>query len=105
MKKLKAIISLLILNLILSSCGTLGEAGSVLRNEKQKNSDQYLIQKKDPLTIPPNYKDVPVPGSIRTATEKKDNPMKKFLETNRNTTTRNTTTSSTTENSILKKIK
>ena len=35
----------LILILILSSCGGLDEAGKVLRNEKIKTNDEFLVKK------------------------------------------------------------
>ena len=35
------------------SCGTFEEAGRVLRNEKIKSTDEFLVEKKEPLTTPP----------------------------------------------------
>jgi hypothetical protein len=104
MKKLKAFISLLICNIVLSNCGSLTEAGSVLRNEKVKSSDQYLIKKRDPLTIPPDYDVVPVPGASKKK-EKNNNSIKKILNASNSTSRENKTSASSTESSILKKIK
>ena len=39
------------------------EAGQVLRNEKVKTTDEFLVKKKQPLILPPNYEKIPEPGS------------------------------------------
>ncbi len=56
---------LLITFFLFVSCGGLKEAGSVLRNEKIKNTDEFLVKKRNPLVLPPNYEKIPEPGSIR----------------------------------------
>ena len=59
MKYIKLII---FLNFILffSSCGSIKEGFS---NQKRNNSDEFLVEKKSPLIIPPDYNDLPVPSS------------------------------------------
>ena len=49
--------------LLLTSCGGFSDVGKVLRNEKITNTDEFLV-KKEPLVIPPNYSELPKPGSI-----------------------------------------
>ena len=44
-----------------TSCGSIKEAGKVLRNEKVRSTDEFLVKKNNPLTVPPNYKDLPTP--------------------------------------------
>ena len=39
------------------------EAGQVLRNEKIKTNDEFLVKKKQPLILPPDYDKIPAPGS------------------------------------------
>ena len=56
-KNLKLIILLNIL-LILSSCGSLKEG---FKNQKKNNSDEFLVQKKSPLVMPPEYGKLPDP--------------------------------------------
>ena len=55
---------------LLISCGTLGESGKVMRNEKIKTTDEFLVKKRNPLVLPPDYENIPEPGSI---SDKKDN--------------------------------
>ena len=44
---------LLIYSFILSACGGLKDAGKVLRNEKIRTTDEFLIKKRNPLV--PEY--------------------------------------------------
>ena len=55
---------ILIILIGLVSCGGLNDAKKVLRNEKISNTDEFLIQKKDPLVLPPDYEKIPEPGTI-----------------------------------------
>ena len=50
--------------LLLTSCGGFSDVGKALRNEKITNTDEFLVKKKEPLVIPPNYSELPKPGSI-----------------------------------------
>ena len=59
-------LSNLILLFIITSCGTLNEAGKVLRNEKVTTSDEFLVKKKDPLVFPPDYDKVPLRDQLKT---------------------------------------
>ena len=45
---------LIIILIILSSCGSFSEVGKVMRNEKVNTTDEFLVKKKDPLTLLPN---------------------------------------------------
>ncbi len=55
-----------LLFIILYSCGGLEDAGKVLRNEKTKNTDEFLVKKKDPLILPPDYDKLPLPDSKKS---------------------------------------
>ena len=54
---------LIVLN-ILSACGkSMSDASKVLRNEKTNSTDEFLIKKKEPLILPPDYNKIPEPGT------------------------------------------
>ena len=55
----------------ITSCGSFQDAGKILRNEKIKTTDEFLVKKKDPLEMPPNYDLIPEPGSIKKSKESK----------------------------------
>ena len=100
---MKKIVFLLIIYLAAVSCQTLDEAGKIIRNEKITNTDEFLVKKKDPLIMPPNYEDVPKPESIKEVKkEKKD--IKKILRAPKNNNS-SSIKNSTTEESIINKIK
>ena len=75
MRHLKIII-LSNLFLFLLSCGTVKEGFS---NQKKNNSDEFLVEKKTPLVMPPNYNELPEPKTNQQKIEKKKNPIKSLL--------------------------
>ena len=44
--------------LLISSCGTIKEG---FKNQKKDSSDEFLVQKKNPLVVPPDYMKLPKP--------------------------------------------
>lgn len=100
---MKNINFLLIILITLVSCGSVEEAGKVLRNEKIKTTDEFLVKKRKPLVLPPDYNEIPEPG---TKTENKINEnekIKKMLKSTEKNNIKND--SSSTEQSILNKIR
>ena len=96
------IINLLII--FLYSCGGLKDAKRVLSNEKIKSTDEFLVKKKDPLILPPDYDKIPKPDSkIKNSNNKKD--IKKILKGPKDETTSSVRKSKSLEKSILEKIK
>ncbi len=95
--------SILIIGLIflITSCGDLGK---VLRNEKIKTTDEFLIKKKGPLVLPPNYQKIPEPGSITKKEISQEEKIKKILKGPKIDAKKNVKTKSI-EKSILEKIK
>ena len=63
MTKINRIILYFITTLFLYSCGSLSDAGKTLRNEKIRTTDEFLVKKRQPLSLPPDYKDLPEPRS------------------------------------------
>ena len=102
MKKITQIFVFLVL---LNSCGSFQDAGKVLRNEKTTTTDEFLVKKKEPLVLPPDYDTLPKPGT--TKTEKKDDrdDIKRILKAPNKSNTGNTNKSSSVEDSILDRIR
>ena len=44
--------------LLLISCGTMKNA---FMNEKKNNTDEFLVEKKSPLVMPPDFEELPKP--------------------------------------------
>ena len=91
--------------LVTSSCQTLKNAVS---GAKQENSDEFLVQKKHPLVLPPDFDDLPVPfDNTLEATEAQiEDDIEKLLGVENNIkNTNDTSDSSSIESFVLKKIK
>ena len=95
---------ILITFFFLNSCAGFKEAGKVLRNEKNNSTDEFLVKKRDPLILPPNYEDLPKPNSKKIEKNKEQkNTLKKILNaSNEETSSKNS--SSSTEKKILNRI-
>ena len=59
MKKTNPLIASFLMLLFLSSCGTVAEG---LGGGKKKGSDEFLVEKKSPLVLPPSFGELPEPG-------------------------------------------
>ena len=92
--------------LVVVSCGTLNEGFS---NQKKNNSDEFLVEKKAPLVMPPNYNELPTPKNSQQNKIDNDssNTIKSFLQNDDNlqTSTLEKDSSSNFEQSIIEKIK
>ena len=99
--KLIFLISILFL---ITSCETVKDIKKGLTGEKVTSTDEFLVKKKDPLILPPDYENLPSPEDRKIAKEN----VKSFEETlkkvSSETNTSESSKSSSTEKSILKKI-
>jgi len=103
MKAIKLLSIYFILSIILNSCGSLKEAGDILRNEKTQSNNQFLIKKKEPLSRPPDFDVIPKPGSLTKKNKTKS--VKSILKQTNSQTKNKQSKSLSIENSILNKIK
>ena len=90
--------------LFLSSCGTIKE-GFV--NQKKNSTDEFLVEKKLPLKMPPNYKELPIPKSGKEDL-KKENKIKKMIVVEKKTSLNSENIKNYNKNfekSLLEKIK
>ena len=87
------------------SCQSLKNAVS---GAKEKNSDEFLVQKKNPLVLPPDFTDMPVPfeESSKVTEVQIEDEIEKLLGMENNTKkTNDTSGSGSIESFVLKKIK
>ena len=97
----KKIINIIGIFFLVTSCQSMNTAKKALTGEKRSSTDEFLIQKKDPLILPPDYKNLPTPEEEAATIEEISN-FEKILGTSIED---NSPKSSSTENSILKKIR
>ena len=105
MKKIFKLTTIIISILALNSCGTIKEGFS---SQKKNSIDEFLVEKKSPLVMPPDFNELPLPQETNQATENEENSDIKSLVTNKKDTdldNQNTNQNKNFENSILEKIK
>ncbi len=90
--------------LFLSSCSSIKEGFS---GQKKANSDEFLVEKKSPLVMPPDYNELPLPKEKNVEKDNSKNQIKSLItETNNKEVDESfDEENSSFENSILKKIK
>ena len=108
MNKFFKISKLLFLLLFIYSCGSVGEA---LQGKKRSDQgDEFLIDKKNPLVLPPDFNKLPEPGEANIKSikeiESDQTNLKDLLKTTdiQEDVTKQVDSTSI-ESSILKKIK
>ena len=80
MKHFKLIIFFQLI-LFLYSCSTIKEG---FTNQKKSSSDEFLVEKKSPLVMPPDYNDLPVPDQNKEIAETNQNKIKNLVKKNEN---------------------
>ena len=88
--------------LFLNSCGTLSDAGKTLRNEKIRTTDEFLVKKRQPLSLPPDYEKLPKPRSENDQ-QKNNDKIDKILKMPKNQSS--SSGSSNVEQSIINQIR
>ena len=92
--------------LFLCSCQGVKDA---LSGKKYENSDEFLVIKKNPLVLPPNFNDLPTPKDVtdNTQIENIENEIEDLLSSIKDDDEGNieSSSSSETESFVLEKIK
>jgi len=74
--------------------------------KKKNNSDEFLIEKKNPLILPPEYGNLPKPENNEEANNQNEtNKIKSLLDSEKKIDKSKTNTTSNLESLILKEIK
>ncbi len=91
---------------ILSSCQNVKDALEGKR--KSRAGDEFLIEKKNPLTIPPSFEELPEPvDSSQVAEneiEEQENDLQRIINNSTENNNEQVTSSGSLENLILEKI-
>ena len=72
--------------------------------QKKNNTDEFLIEKKSPLVLPPNFDELPEPNYQKTNELIKNNDIEKIINKNQLNEIKNNSGTSSIEKSILEKI-
>ena len=108
MKKTNPLIAFFLILLFLNSCGTIAEG---LGGSKKKGSDEFLVEKKSPLVLPPSFGELPEPGKepkeSRISNKKDSSAIEDIINQSSTVSTseQGDGTNNSIEESIIKKIK
>lgn len=96
----------IILFFFITSCQTAKDAFTL---KKKTTSDEFLVEKKSPLVLPPDYGELPIPGNkkidIKNKTVDAENEIFKNIDNNLGTAPKkNINSESSVGNFILEKI-
>ena len=87
--------------LFLLSCSTVREG---FQNNKKNNSDEFLVEKKSPLVMPPDFDKLPIPSTNNKNEEFTQNSLKELIQNN-NKSSANSNASKNFQESLIDKIK
>tara|TARA_B100000902_G_C26811373_1_gene669362 strand:+ start:53 stop:364 length:312 start_codon:yes stop_codon:yes gene_type:complete len=93
---------LLALTLFLFSCGGLKE-GFV--NQKKTSSDEFLVEKKSPLVMPPDYSELPFPKKEANEEVSETNKIKELVSNDNNENNKTNNPNLSFEELLLEKIR
>ena len=102
MIKIKSTIIFLIIIFLFSNCS------SFYKSKEQNKSDEFLVEKKSPLVMPPDYSELPIPESQNNSNEKTTNDIKNLInkdKVNLENSSEKKNQKKTFENLIIEKIK
>ena len=100
----KIILYLIMAMIMLPSCESLQRG---LTGQKRNTSDEFLVEKKDPLVVPPNFRDLPNPDNVSDVVENKEEieSILSIKSTSLESNSQESSDPSSVEKSILGKIK
>ena len=101
MKKFKIFLFLYLIIFVLSSCNTIKKG---FKNPKKNSSDEFLVEKKSPLVMPPEFNELPIPNNKNKNASQDKNDIKELIKENK-PGENNDSQNSDLEGSILEKIK
>ena len=90
--------------IFLSNCQGLSNFKKAMTGEKINTTDEFLIKKKDPLILPPQYNKLPLPNNSDFQ-EKKENTVKSILKIDKNSETKKSSSMSSLEKKILEELR
>ena len=100
----KTIFFILLIFLVTSCANSWDSVKRGLTGAKQKTTDEFLVEKKDPLILPPDFDSLPSPSEEQEAIEEISS-FEKTLKQESATEITASSTESSAEDSILKKIR
>lgn len=107
MKKINIITFLGIAMFALQNCSAVNKA---FVSERKNSTEEFLVEKKSPLSMPPSFNELPVPQNLKQDknVENQENDIKSLIQKTESSTSNsenNENSQKKIENSILERIK
>ena len=103
-KNIKSSLLIIFSTILISSCSSVQKA---LDPQNKNTSDEFLVEKKFPLSMPPSFEELPVPSNQKITQENQTNSIKSLITDKKISDKKitNTEADKDFEQSILDKIK
>ena len=99
MKNFKVVVLFILILTTLNSCGTVKEAFS---SQKKNSTEEFLVEKKNPLKLPPDFDELPIPNQDNNQQNNDEDALKELLITTEDST-KDKSESSESKNTSLEK--
>ena len=90
--------------IFLSNCQGFGDLRKAMTGQKVNTTDEFLVKKKDPLILPPQYDKLPLPKS-EDFQEKEENTVQSILKTGQNSEIKKSSSMSSLEKKVLEELR
>ena len=102
-KNIKFSLLIILSTILLSNCGSVQKA---FDPQNKNTSEEFLVEKKSPLSMPPSFEELPVPSNEKADKESQINNIESLItEKNNNEILETDESDKNFEQSILNKIK
>ena len=102
-RNIKFSLLIILSSILLSNCGSVRKA---FDPQNKNTSEEFLVEKKSPLSMPPSFEELPVPSNEKVDKESQINNIESLItEKNNNEKLENDESDKNFEQSILDKIK
>tara|TARA_Y100001936_G_scaffold242102_1_gene278869 strand:+ start:372 stop:686 length:315 start_codon:yes stop_codon:yes gene_type:complete len=102
MKNISILVLVVLTTFFLNSCQSVKDG---LSGTKKKNSDEFLVKKKNPLVLPPDFEKLPTPSDTNVIEENDEFDLKKVLNKRSQDQVLTNKSDTKLEKSIIEKIK
>ncbi len=86
---------------LMTACQSVREGFTL---KKKETSDEFLVEKKSPLVMPPSYEDLPTPEDFQVNANQKEDEFESIINTKKETDVSNEAKKTSIEKSVIDKI-
>ena len=80
-KNIKSLLLIIVSVILLTNCGSVQKA---FDPQNKNTSEEFLVEKKSPLSMPPSFKELPVPSNEKVEKENQTNNIESLITEKKN---------------------